>query len=89
MTNEPETPTSTMNPPCLRTVAAATPSLTQSNHDMLTSIRTRLDDQEVKIQEQLHRFQGIKKYVEGGREEGSPRRGADRISVPSPSSQGH
>ena len=37
---------------------------------MLTSIRTHLDDQEVKIHEQLHRFQGIKKYVEGEREGG-------------------
>lgn len=62
--------TSATNPPCIRTAQATTPSLTQSNHDMLTSIRTRLDDQEVKIQEQLHRFQGIKKYVEEGREGG-------------------
>jgi hypothetical protein len=47
-----------INPPCL---AIASPSLTQSNHDLLTSIRSHLDDQEVKIQEQLHRFQGIKR----------------------------
>lgn len=43
------------------------PSLTQQNHDTLNRIRTHLDDQEIKIQEQLHRFQCIKRYVSGKR----------------------
>lgn len=54
------------NPP---SPVVSSPSLTQSNHDMLTSIRSHLDDQEVKIQEQLFRFQGIKRYVDRGRGE--------------------
>ena len=49
------------NPP---SPVVPSPSLTQSNHDMLTSIRSHLDDQEVKIQEQLFRFQGIKRAID-------------------------
>ncbi len=36
-------------------------SLLQHNHDTLTRIKCRLDDQETKLSHDFHRFKGIKR----------------------------